>query len=265
MSQDGRSTGARSVAQSVKQQSQPDSKPPSRAGTQGQGQQSPAPSQSKSRAGTQAQSGGQGQEASRVGTQNQQALSKPTSRAGSQTQSGGQDQAVSGTQMSNRSPVPPISRTPSADRRLLRALTVSPNGEDNADASPEPEYTRQTPRKSTPAQTREPTREPTRQSTREPTRQQTQNNPSTRGASPRQSSRRTATATPSYREDASRASGASQHSEAADPDVVSIRLPTPEKGEVRSVRKNTFYFSWFKKYMYCYIIYFIFLITLVIV
>ena len=46
--------------------------------------------------------------------------------------------------MSNRSPAA-ISRTPSADRRLLRALTVSPNTgeykEDEVDdATPEPQY-----------------------------------------------------------------------------------------------------------------------------
>lgn len=152
-------------------------------------------------------------QASRIGGVSQKSASNP----------GLQAQGDScGTRMSQRSPAPPISRTPSADRRLLRALTVSPNQDDAGDASPEPEYTRNTPSKASPmrqsTQTRQPTQGP---SGRSPTVSQR--------ASARETAEKSPTVTPSQR-----ASEMSQISGGGALDAVDVRLPTPP-GEVKEV------------------------------
>ena len=161
---------------------------------------------------------------SRTGTKSQ-GQRRGTSQGEDVLGSRGQD--VRGSRMSNRSPVPPISRTPSADRRLLRALTVSPHHDDAGDASPEPEYTRQTPRKATPAHR---TPADSRQSVQEAS----ERSPvASRGVTPRDATDRSPTVTPSVRRTATQASQVSRNSVS---DVVTVRLPTPAN-EIKGVCK----------------------------
>lgn len=188
MSQGQRSRADNSAPQSEQQ-------PPSRRGTAAQ-------DQTQRRASNRNQS-------DRAESYRSQSYREPSNRG--QSYNGGTKESG----MSNKSPVPPISRTPSADRRLLRALTVSPN-QDGGDATPEPEYTRQSPRKATPA----------RQSTqgRQPTGEQNQGRQSSQAASPRQSGR-SPTVTPSYRDSTGGESVRSRRSGPAE----TIRLPSPGK------------------------------------